>query len=468
MKFRLSLMVTLITAACLLVATQGWVAARSDGGTTTRVSVSSEGTEGNGDSVAPSISADGRYVVFSSSATNLVEQDTNAYHDIFVHDRWSGETERVNLDSAGAQATWDSYLSQGRAISDDGRYVTFTSFASNLVLSDTNSHEDVFVHDRITGQTTLVSTTPNGTSGNNESRHSTMSGDGRYIAFASAANNLVEGDMPNVGGVFVRDREANETRLVSVASDGTAADSGGNHPSISSDGRYIAFDSLSATLVSSDTNNVYDVFVHDIATRQTRRISVAHDGTEGDAISSQPVISGDGRYVAFLTKATNLVTDDNSRNVCPAQNYLKLVVHDRESGQTTCVTSVLDDTKHSGRQALGGQSLSDTGRYTTFYRSTSVPVQHLYHLQAWVYDREAGETSLISVADDGTSANRGASWSGSGPSISADGRYVAFDSVSDNLNDSDTNEDVDVFVRDRGFTATHWLYLPITNRHSPD
>jgi Tol biopolymer transport system component len=393
-----------------------------------------------------------------------VERDTNAYHDIFVHDRWSGNTERVTLSSEGAEADWDSYVPHGRAISDNGRYVTFVSLANNLAMSDTNTVEDVFVYDRITQQTTLVSTTPSGTSGNGVSSYSTISGNGRYVAFASGANNLVASDTTNPVGVFVRDLEAGETWLVSVTSDGTPDAGGGSQPTISSDGRYIAFVSSSTTLVTGDTNNENDVFLHDIVTRQTTRISVANDGTQGDAFSTQPAISGDGRYVAFLTKATNLVSD-NSGNVCPAQNHLKLMMHDRESGQTTCISSVPDDPQHSGR--LGGQSLSNDGRYVAFYRSASSPVQHYRDWQVFVHDREIGETSLISVAEDGTAPIWGASW-GSGPSISADGRYVAFESFSDNLIHGDTNEEHDIFVRDRGFTATHWLYLPIANRHSPD
>jgi Tol biopolymer transport system component len=425
------------------------------------VSRSSEGVQGNGYSSFPSISADGRYVVFNSSSTNLVEGDTNFYSDVFVRDRWLGTTERVNINSEGTQANYESTL-QRDAISNDGRYVLFVSWADNLALNDTNTIEDIFVHDRVTRQTTSVSIAPDGTSAAGELLGATISGNGRYVAFSSHATNLVISDTNDVPDVFVRDLQAGVTTRVSVASDGTQADNFARYPAISSDGRYITFDSTSANLVSDDTNGVDDVFLHDRMTGQTTRISVADAGTQGDSYSGNPNISGDGRYVAFLTKATNLVTNDSS-NLCQVQDHLKLVLHDRVSGQNTCITSVLSDSQHGGR--IGVPSLSETGRYITFDRwPASGPVGHRHDLQAWVHDRETGETTLISVADDGTPANQGVlTWQ----AISADGRYIAFDSLSDNLTDDDTNEASDVFVRDRGLTASHWLYLPITSHRSP-
>jgi Tol biopolymer transport system component len=174
-------------------------------GTTTRVSVASNGAQGNGDSFSSSISADGRYVAFHSIASNLVSGDTNGAWDVFVHDRQSGQTTRVSAASNGAQGNGDS---ESPSISADGRYVAFSSDASNLVSGDTNGAWDVFVHDRQSGQTTRVSAASNGAQGNGDSESPSISADGRYVAFSSDASNLVSGDTNGAWDVFVHDRQS--------------------------------------------------------------------------------------------------------------------------------------------------------------------------------------------------------------------------------------------------------------------
>jgi Tol biopolymer transport system component len=227
-------------------------------GQTTRVSVASDGAQGNGDSECPSISADGRYVAFASLASNLVPGDTNGRMDIFVHDRLTGQTTRVSVASDGTEGNGDSGFP---SISADGRYVAFASLASNLVPGDTNGTWDVFVHDRLTGQTTRVSVASGGAQGNGDSRFPSISADGRYVAFQSYASNLVPGDTNGVLDVFVHDRLTGQTTRVSVASDGTQGDSYSFGSSISADGRYVAFASYASNLVPGDTNGWADVFV---------------------------------------------------------------------------------------------------------------------------------------------------------------------------------------------------------------
>jgi Tol biopolymer transport system component len=257
----------------------------------------------------PSISADGRYVAFHSDASNLVPGDTNGTWDIFVHDRLTGQTTRVSVASDGTQGNNGS---GDPSISADGRYVAFTSEASNLVPGDTNGTWDIFVHDRVTGQTTRVSVASDGSEGYGSSFSSSISADGRYVAFSSWASNLVPGDTNGWADVFVHDRVTGQTTRVSVASDGTE----GNHvsllPSISADGRYVAFSSWASNLVPGDTNEVQDIFVHDRLTGQTSRVSVASGGTEGNGASEFPSISADGRYVAFYSAASNLVPGDTN------------------------------------------------------------------------------------------------------------------------------------------------------------
>jgi Tol biopolymer transport system component len=233
-------------------------------GTTTCVSVASNGAQGNRQSTAPSISADGRYVAFASLASNLVSGDTNNEPDIFVHDRETGQTNRVSVASDGTQGNGGSYMP---SISADGRYAAFKSSASNLVPGDTNGYEDIFVHDRETAQTERVSVASDGTQGNHWSSYLVISADGRYVAFASLASNLVSGDTNNELDIFVHDRETSQTKRVSVASDGAQADGGSwYNPSISADGRYVAFGSVASNLVPGDTNGMQDVFVHDRGT----------------------------------------------------------------------------------------------------------------------------------------------------------------------------------------------------------
>jgi LPXTG-site transpeptidase (sortase) family protein len=281
-----------------------------DTNTTTRVSVGPSGTEGNSDSYDPSISSDGRYVAFESEASNLVALDTNGELDIFVHDRITHTTTRVSVDSTGAEGDDESL---DPSISGDGRYVAFVSSASNLVALDTNGADDIFVHNRDTNTTTRVSVGPSGTEGNSDSYDPSISSDGRYVAFDSGASNLVAGDTNGQGDIFVHDRDTDTTTRVSIHTNGTTE--GNNYSytsSISSDGRYVAFVSVASNLVAGDTNGSRDIFVHDRDTNTTTRVSIDSTGTEGDRNSYDPSISSDGRYIAFYSYASNLVAGDTN------------------------------------------------------------------------------------------------------------------------------------------------------------
>jgi Tol biopolymer transport system component len=274
------------------------------------VSVRSNGDQANGASSSPSISADGRYVVFTSDATNLVPGDTNGVGGVFVRDRSTGTTSMVSLRSDGDQSNAGGY---DPSISADGRYVVFTSLATNLVPGDTNGKADVFVHDRSTGTTSRVSVRSNGDQANNRrSDEPSISADGRYVAFVSGAANLVRGDTNGKADVFVHDRQTGTTSRVSVRSNGDQVNWPSLDPSISAHGRYVAFRSGAANLVPGDTNGKADVFVHDRQTGTTRRVSVRSNGDQANGYSHAPSISADGRYVAFHSYATNLVSSDTN------------------------------------------------------------------------------------------------------------------------------------------------------------
>jgi Tol biopolymer transport system component len=280
-------------------------------GVTTRASVDSQGNQANFTSLFASISADGTRVVFTSDATNLVPGDANSNSDVFVHDMVTGVTVLASVDSNGNQTDAGSHIG---AISADGRYVAFTSPATNLVPNDTNNVEDVFVHDFVTGETTRVDVDSNGGQADLEAEYTeapSISGDGRYVAFASNATNLVHGDTNNHTDMFVHDRLTGATTRVSVSSAGAQGDGvsdGG--VSISLDGRFVAFGSGSSNLVHGDTNAHFDVFVHDLVAHTTERASVSSGGVQGTSQSIFPSISADGRVVAFQGIANNLVHGD--------------------------------------------------------------------------------------------------------------------------------------------------------------
>ena len=339
-----------------------------DNGVTERVSVASDSTEADDEVFTMSLSSNGRFVAFGSFATNLVDDDTNGFIDVFVHDRDTGATERVSIATAGTQANNES---DSPAISSVGRFVAFRSDATNLVVNDTNHHSDIFVHDRTLGVTERVSVASDGTQANGDSTLPAISADGRFVAFSSEASNLVAGDTNNQADIFLHDRQSDTTELIvgpaefnsgagtiivapaispdgdfvglrsdaddlvvgdtnnsfdaflvardtliaerlSLSSSEVQGNSDSSRPSISSNNRYAVFSSIATNLVSQDTNGSEDVFVRDRDAGQTRRVSIAFDGSEGDNNSFSAVISGDGQFVAFTSFAENLVENDTN------------------------------------------------------------------------------------------------------------------------------------------------------------
>lgn len=327
---------------------------------TTRLSVTTSGAQADFHSHDPAISADGRYVAFTSDASNLVGNDTNDVIDVFVHDWQMAHTTRVSVSSEGAQGNGMSGFLESPSISADGRYVAFSSTASNLVPEDANSDRDVFVHDQVAGVTTRVSTDSEGLEFRDDSRYPSISADGRYVAFDSVYGEVFT-DTNYTHDVFVHDRLSGETTYASVASDGTHGNALSTEPSISANGRWVAFKSLASNLVDNDTNGWSDIFVHDRLTAQTTRVSVASNGGQADWESMNPAISADGRQVAFESRATNLVPDDT--------NYgTDIFVHDRHSGVTTRA-SIAGDGSQAPYGWWGGAtpSISAHGGFVAFY-----------------------------------------------------------------------------------------------------
>jgi Tol biopolymer transport system component len=378
-------------------------------GITTRVSVDSSGAQVFGHSRTPVISADGRFVAFTSEALTLVPNDTNGKIDVFEHDMLTGATRRVSVDSSGHEANGSTLLGLLPAISGDGRYVAFDSDASNLVPGDTNGATDAFVHDRLTGTTLRVSVDSNG----NQAALGVyigvaISADGRWVGFGSGSLDLGSA----FPGTFVRDMVTGSTTLVSVSSNGTQADAYSGSPgAISDDGRFIAFTSYATNLVPGDTNGNNDVFVHDRVSGQTTRVSVGVTGQDGNGESGFCSMSGDGRYVVFESFASNLVPFDTN-----AQSDVFL--RDLQTGQTTRVSVTSDGAQAEGDMDATLVAVSGDGRFIAFESVAHIlPGDHYGKFDVFVRDRGANPPIAFCFGD-GTQAtacpcaNSGSTWRG--------------------------------------------------------
>jgi len=407
-----------------------------EAGTTTRVSVASNGGEANSWSFSPSISANGRYVAFESEASNLVPGDTNIRSDVFVRDMGNGLTTRASVGTGGVQG---NNSSGGTSISADGRYVVFNSQATNLVGGDTNGAADVFLRDVWAQTTTLVSATPSGTSGNAESARGWVSADGRYVAFESAATNLVPGDTNAARDIFVRDIVSSTTSRASVSSSGDQAAGDSYYPSISSDGNRVAFLSIAGNLVGGDANGRFDVFVRELGSSSTWSATPSSVGPTSPFPMGAPMISPDGSCVVFATDASDLVAGDTNA-------VADVFVREFIPGRTTRVSVSATPLAGGALGNSGESSVSADGRYVAFHSLATniVPGDANGTADVFVRDTLTGTTVLASVGSQGEPGNSSSLW----PALSADGRFIAFTSYASNLVPDDHNGVRDVFVRD--------------------
>jgi Tol biopolymer transport system component len=426
-----------VVVACLVLGALPPVARAAVGGARggpSLISLAVDGGEADGASFTPSISADGRYVAFASAASTLVAGDTNGAEDVFVYDRVARTNERVSVSSLGAEGTGASY---SPAISADGRHVAFTSAASNLTPGDTNGELDVFVRDRKTQTTILVSVGPQGAMGDGPSVAPSISGDGLLVAFESDADTLVPEDNNGTGDVFIRDLVTRQTRKLSVAGNNQQTESPSFGPDISADGSSVAFESFSSRLVPDDTNGALDVFVADVASGSIDRVSLATGGGQANERSYSPSISADGRIVAFSSFASNLVPDDTN-------GLLDVFLHRRDQ-QTTARLSVGPD----GAQGDGlsfAPIVSADGALVVFSSEAANLVRNDSNgsRDVFVASTESGRLTRLSHPGSGSRAQ------GDGPSlgpvVDASGVMVAFASFATNLVEHDTNGQSDVFV----------------------
>ena len=436
-------MIAVHAAGALLVST--FIAAGPLHGqscTTTRVSVSSQGGEAHGSSsVYASISADGRYVLFSSHAPDLVPGDTNGVRDIFVRDRVRGTTVRVNVSTTGLQANAQAWYP---AMSADGRFVSFRSKATNLVRDKVVPGLVIFIHDRELGTTERLQIPhTQETYGMTDGGQAMLSAEGRYVVFTSPSQALVAGPPPMPPAmVYLHDRWTGSTEIASVNSRGEYANMGTQYyPVISADGRSVAFSTRADNLVPGDTNGHFDVFVHDRWAGTTERVSVSSSGQQGNEFCQVTSISPDGRFVGFYSSATNLVPGDTN-------GFFDCFVHDRATGQTERVSVGPGGVQGDGDSMA--PLLNADGRYVAFgsHATNLVPGDTNGVADIFVRDRELGVTERASVAWDGSQAN---AESENGLAISWDGKRVAFGSSAWNLVPGDSGWWADVFVRDCGW-----------------
>jgi Tol biopolymer transport system component len=439
-----------VPALCLVLALTVLVAAASaakDDLDLVSRATGAAGAKGNDESFGPTLSADGRFIAFGSAATNLDPDDGDATFDVFVRDLEAGTTTLASraAGAAGAKGNGFSFFS---ALSADGRFVAFMSDASNLHPDDPDGSDDVFVRDLQASTTTLVSraTGATGAKSNGLADFPAVSADGRFVAFTSNATNLHPDDTDTTGDVFVRDLQASTTTLVSRATgaSGAKANDGSFDPTISADGRFVAFGSAATNLDPDDGDATFDVFVRDLVAGTTTLVSRAAgaSGAKGNFGSGASAVSSDGRFVAFTSAATNLDPDDGDTTE-------DVFVRDLVASTTTLVSRA---TGASGAKGNGASeafpAVSADGRFVAF-NSTATnlhPDDPDATFDVFVRDLQTQTTTVVSRAA-GAAGAKGNSFSLS-PAVSADGRFVAFVSFATNLHPDDTDGIPDVFRRD--------------------
>ncbi|MGH8972346.1 MAG: TolB family protein, partial [Acidimicrobiia bacterium] len=339
---------------------------------TQRITMGTGGAAPDGESQRPTISSDGRYVAFWSLAGNLVAGDTNEHADSFVYDRQAGTMKRVSVATNGSEGNDDS---KRPVMSRDGRFVAFESYATNLVgsgsglpvigqFTDANGANDVFLHELASGTTTLVSTTSDRRTGNGDSDRPSISGDGRFVAFNSIASNLAGNDSNAKYDVFVRDMQTGQTTRQSVDAAGAQANNGSLSPSISSDGRWVSFSSTATNLITGQDGGIEDVYLKDLATGAVTRVSSATGGGQADGDSADSSISGDGRYVAYWSEATNIVAGDTNTCAKYTPSCADIFVYDRQTGASRRVS--ISSTGAQGDLESLSPAISVDGRFVAF------------------------------------------------------------------------------------------------------
>jgi uncharacterized repeat protein (TIGR02543 family) len=419
-----------------------------------RVSVNSDGVEGvflgeyesywTPDSYDAEISADGRYIAFTSYADNFHPADYNKAEDVFLYDRLTGVTKCLSVTPDGKTGNYGSY---SPAISADGRYVAFLSFANNLVPDvDDNDMGDLYLYDTLTDTLELVSIGTDGTAaGFTDYSRPAVSEDGRYIAFSSESGNLTNDIYDGKQYIYIRDRESQTTTRIDYPTAPGGVVEGAFNPSISFDGSVIAFE---AWVFFDEYVNDNFTYVYLPETDTFELISKRYENEQEVPVTgAYPDISGDGRFVIFSTNEIPLVDEDTN-------TFDDIYVYDRVERKMVLVS--VDSEGNAGNNNSDAAAISADGRFVVFssLASNLVPNDNNNAYDVFVRDLVNNTTERVSVAADGTEADVGYNYLSGYVDISGNGRYVAFESYASNLVPYDNNDSYDVFVYDRGSEET--------------
>jgi Tol biopolymer transport system component len=327
-------------------------------GTTTLVSRTPDGDGGNGPSSFPSISADGTRVAFASAASDLVPGDDNGASDVFVFDTRTKSITLVSQTPEGEVGARESY---SPVISADGKHVVFTSEASDLAPGD-GEFSDVFVRDLGPKRTELITSAPDGAGANYYSYRAWISADGNLVSLRSGASNLVADDTNHRDDIFLVDRSAGTTELITRRADGTPATGDSVDGVVSADGRFVTYFSYAEDLVANDSNGWADVFLYDVTRGKTTLVSAAPSGRSGHGESYYPMVSGDGSVVTFTSWADDLVTGSHN----PASD---VYAYDVAARSTVLLSRGLDGA--DGDRASDRSSISGDGRWVSYQSAAS-------------------------------------------------------------------------------------------------
>ncbi len=391
------------------------------------ISATPNGSPGNGFSQHPTLSTDGSTIAFSSSSTDLVDGDTNDAFDILIYSFDSGTITRI-VGEQGVEGNGDSTSSHA---SGDGRLVAFVSEATNLVEGDTNGFADVFVASEGV-VSALVSKATDDTPANGPSAAPRISANGRYVLFASDADNLVNGDTNGATDIFLRDLHLGTTERVSLTVDGLEGDGPSTSGDVSGDGRYVIFTSAATNLLPNDTNGVPDVFLLDRTSGSLTLVSRGTDGaSNGD--SFVPVFSDDSSFIVFGSWAMNL----------PTGEVIDAITFEHRSGgylygsdRTTLGMQLLSQgASGPAERPASGPEVSADGAVVVFFSYA----EHLAEGDDWVRgagtlavfarDTRNARTTLVSRGIDGGRCDHHAD----GPTVSGNGKRIAFSAIAGNL-----------------------------------
>ncbi|MDC0357955.1 discoidin domain-containing protein [Oligoflexia bacterium] len=402
---------------------------------TEAASISNNGNQSVGDSQKPSISDNGRYVAFDTIQNGFIPGNNSNTRTVFVRDRQAGTAELISKNQAG-----NPVFAQESSLSGDGRYVAFSSNSNQIVAGDNNGNVfDIFVYDRQQGQAELVSVSSSSTQSNASCGEAFISGTGRFVVFQCFDTNIVSGDNNAKLDIFVRDRTAGTTTLASVNTAGQIADDHGYNGTISDDGRYLVWDSRAQNLIANDNNNTSDVFIRDLQTGNTGLASINSMGIQANDESDFPHISGDGNYLVFQSFSTNLVSGTANRNI---------FLHNRVTDENYLVSA---DLNGNATAENFFPSISDDGRFIAFdsISPNMVPGDNNNFRDTFLHDSTLGNTVLVSQSTAGALGNADSAGAmGEFKSISGTGRHVAYITEATNLFSNDNNARQDVVVSD--------------------